>query len=218
MANMPKTDDTSVPKKIELTQEQFDSLMNRLNAVEDSKTQIATEKSPSSGMDQFGKPIGVLQKFSIDPADYEDPRTRLMDLPEFERFAFKQNFVLDWEVDQTLYDTKYGTAISEPKFVLTLKQKRYDEDGNVKKGLIIRGRGIFFEDPMASIKEAVALGLPITEQNSPQFLSDMRFLRYKFWISEILNPRRPESTKAKVHEEVIAGKVYVIEEYQAVVE
>lgn len=218
MAEAPTTENkaSDAPKKIELTQDQFDTLMNRLNAVESSKT--ATEKPASTGVDQFGKPIGILQKFSIDPADYEDPRERLMSLPEFERFAFKQNFVLDWEVDQSLYDTKYGTAVSEPKFVLTLKQKRYDEDGNVKKGLIIRGRGIFFEDPMASIKEAVALGMAITDQNSPEFLSQMRFLRYKFWISEILNPRRPDSTKPKVHEEVIAGKVYVIEEYQAVIE
>lgn len=220
MADQPQEDKSSVealkkeaPKKIELTQEQFDTIMNRMNQLESSGAKTASDAEFVPGTNAYGKPTGILQKFSVDPSDYKDPRGELYDLKELERFAFKQNFVLDWEVEQTLYETKYGTSVSEPKFTLTLKQRRFDEDGNPKDGLIVRGRGIFFEDPSASIKEAAALGLAIDKANSAEFLSQMRFLRYKSWVTEILSPRRPDSTKLKTHEEVIGGRVYVIEDY-----
>lgn len=217
MALKPKTEAKAAPKKIEMTEEQFNTLMNRLSLLENSKTATTTEVN-APGTDQYGKPVGIFQKYSVDPADYQDPREQLYDLPELRRFAFKENYMLDWEVEQSLYDTKFGTAVSEPKFTLTLKQRRFDEDGNTKKGLIVRGRAVFFEDPAASIKEAVMLGLTLAEQNTPEFLSQMRFYRYKFWLMEVLSPRAPENTKNKIHEEVIAGKVYVIEDSQTVVE
>jgi hypothetical protein len=212
--DVASSSDAKKSGEVILTPEQFETLMNRLNKLENTdttKTQTATPAD--TGFDQAGKPIGIIQKFSVDPADYIDPRPMLYDLPELVRFAFKQNYVLDWEVDQLLYDTKYGSAVSEPKFTLTLKQKRFDENGDVRPGLILRGRGIFFEDPMASIKEAVAMGLPLDDSNSREFLSQMRFLRYQAWLVDILSPRRPDSAKRSQHEEVINGRAYIIEEY-----
>jgi hypothetical protein len=199
---------------VTISKEQFDTLMQRLSAVEDSKTQTQTvmPAAVAPGLDQFGRPTGIISKYPVDPSYYNDPRKRLYDLPELERFAFKQNYILDFEVDQMIYETKFGTSMSEPKFTLTLKQRRYDEEGKLRDGLIILGQGIFFEDQAASIKEASAMGLPIDNSHSREFLDQMRFLRMRDWLVERLNPRRPVSTKKKLKEEVIGGKVYRIEE------
>jgi tetrahydromethanopterin S-methyltransferase subunit G len=209
---LTNTQENKEENKVVLTKEQFDEIMSRLSKAEEVKTATVSQ-IPQSSTDQFGRPVGIIEKFTADPLMYADPRPMLYDLPELQRFAFKQNFILDWEVDQLVYETKYGTSFSEPKFTLTLKQKRYDEDGNVKDGLVVRGRGIFFEDPSASIKEANALGMSITNANSREFLAEMRFLRMKDWLMERVNPRRPGSTKKKIKEEVIGGMVYQIEEY-----
>lgn len=212
--------------QVTLDEDKFKELMDRLARLEESKTQTLTSP-PNQGFDQFGKPQGVMQKYSIDPSYYNDPRDGLYDLPELKRQAMRENFHIDWEVEQLIYETKYGTSFSEPKFTLTLFQKRFDDegkeivktapDGKVYHPRIVRQVGIFFEDPVAAIKVAQELGLPIDNANTREFLEQMRFMRYKQWLLEIFNPTRPTSTATKRHQEVIGGKVYQVEAYSNVI-
>lgn len=202
---------------VQLTQEQFDQIMQRLEKAEEQKTQTVTTVAPQSGFDQFGKPSGVIQKYSVDPAHYNDPRTKLAALKELERVAFSHNYMLDWEVEQLIYDTKYGSSFSEPKFTLVLWRKMFDEEGNPNGKRILIQNGIFFEDPVAAVKEAGNLGIPLDNSSSSEFLEQMRFLRYKQWLMDIFNPKRPESTKPKRTPQVIGGVVVEVEEYSTVV-
>lgn len=200
-------------KDVTLSQEQFDNLMNRLNSLEENKTQTVTQEPTRPPVDQFGKPTGIIQKYSVDPAHYKDPRKALSLLKELERVAFDVNYMLDWEVQQLIYETKFGTSFSEPKFTLVLYRRMFDEDGNPTDKRMLIQRGIFFEDPAASIKEAVDMGLPVDNANSSEFLESMRFERYKRWLLDIFNPKKLGSTKRKVTEQVIGGKVVEVEEY-----
>lgn len=200
-------------EKVTLTKEQFDALMSRLESVENVKT---TSTTPISGFDQFGKPTGIIQRYNIDPSHYTSPVDRLYDIQELKREALRENYELIWDVDQIVYETKYGTSFADPKFSIVLKRKVYD-GGELTDRRIIIQTGVFFEDPAASVKEAIGLGLPINNSNTPEFLEQMRYLRYKQWLLDIFNPQLPKSTKAQAHDEVIDGKVYSIEDYSVVV-
>lgn len=200
---------------VTLTQEQFQALMERLNKVENSAT--VTEAPQNNGFDQHGRPVGVIQRYSVDPNNYKDPRDDLAKLPELERVAFSHNYMLEWDIDQLIYDTKYGTSFADPKFTLVLYRKMFNEDGEPNGKRILIQTGIFFEDPAASIKEAAALGLPIDNANSREFLEQMRFLRYKAWLLDIFNPKRLTSTKKKVTQMVIDNRVVEVEDYSTII-
>lgn len=205
----------SQAETVTITQDQYQALMARLDAVDAAKTE--TVRPSDNGFDQYGKPQGVIQRYSLDPAHYSSPLEQLYNLEELRRFGLKDNYEMTWDVDQTIYETKYGTSMADPKFTITLKKKMYDGAGLLTDKRIIVQTGVFFEDPAASVKEAVALGLPIDKANTPEFLSQMRFLRYKQWLLDVFNPNPPTSTKARITPTVIDGKVYEIEDSSVVV-
>lgn len=206
------------PKQITLDEDKFNALMDRLAKLEEPRTVTESVAAPQPGLDQFGKPIGVIQRYSVDPANYKDPREALGQIPELQRFAFNQNYVLDWDIDQLIYETKYGTSFADPKFTLVLWKKMFDpETGEPSGKRILIQTGIFFEDPAASVKEAAALGLPIDNANSREFLEQMRFLRYKQWLLDIFNPKRPTNTAKNYTEMVVDNKIVRVEDYSVVV-
>lgn len=217
--------------KVELTQEQFQALMERLNKLESSKTEsLDVKANQQPELNQLGRAVGIMQKYSVDPRDYEDPRDELMNLAELERFAFKPNYYLGWDVEQTQYETKYGTSFSEPRFEIRLYKRLFEEDGSPTpkvdnagnpvldeqgrpqfKSYLVK-KGYFFEDPAASVKEAQQLGLPITNANSKDFLEQMRKLRYKTWLLEVFN--KPKSADTTRRESMTIGSSIVqVESY-----
>lgn len=203
----------SSPKQVTLDEDKFNQLMERLAKLEEAKTQTTTEAPKDSGFDHLGRPVGVIQRYSVDPANYKDPRDQLKALPELQRFAFAENFMLEWDIDQLIYETKFGTSFADPKFTLVLWKKMFDEDGKPNGKRILIQTGIFFEDPAASIKEAAAMGLPIDKANSPEFLEQMRFYRYKQWLLDIFNPKRPTNTSKNYTEMVVDNKIVRVEDY-----
>jgi tetrahydromethanopterin S-methyltransferase subunit G len=207
---------TAAPRSVTIDEDKFNQLMDRLNKLEDSRTKTVSEAA-DSGFDKFGKPMGMIQKYSLDASHYANPIERLLATPELQRYALKENYELTWLVDQTIYETKFGTTMADPKFNLTLKKKIYDASGELTDRKIIVQTGVFFEDPAASIQEALQLGLPIDDVNSPEFMEQMRYLRFKQWLVDIFNPQLPKSTKAVVTDQVIDGVVYQIEDYSVVV-
>ena len=204
----------SSPKQITLDEDKFNQLMERLSKLEGSKTESSTS---DTGFDQFGKPTGVIQRYSLDPSHYISPVARLLVIPELQRYAVADNYEITWNVDQTVYETKYGTSMADPKFTLVLKKKIYDDKGELTDRRILVQTGVFFEDPAASVQEALQLGLPIDKANTPEFLDQMRFLRYKQWLMDIFNPQLPRTTKARITDQVIDGKAYQIEDYSVVI-
>lgn len=223
---------------VNLTQDQFQALMERLNKLETSKTEtLETKPLPNSNqasIDNLGRTIGIMTKYSVNPDDYEDPREKLMSTPALERFAFRTNYFLKWDVEQTIYETKFGTSYAEPRFELRLYKRLFEDDGtptpDVDKATGIQrldeqGRpqfksylvtkGFFFEDPAASLKEAVQMGLPVNNANSKEFLKQMRELRYQSWLLEVFNKPRTTS-KPNKESMVIGSSVVTVESYSEV--
>lgn len=222
---------TSESPKVELTQEQFQQLMERLNKLESNKTETLEVKNDNVRLDNLGKAIGVMHKYSVNPDDYEDPREKLMNLPQLERFGFRTNYFLKWDVEQTIYETKFGTSYAEPRFELRLYkrlfeddgtptpdidkatgQQRVDEQGRPQFKSYLVTKGFFFEDPAASLKEAAQMGLPVDNANSKEFLKQMREMRYKTWLMEVFQKPRTTS-KPNKESMVIGSSVVTVESY-----
>lgn len=228
--------ETTVEKdNVTLTQEQFNALMERLNALESSKTDSLPGNHSTPELNHQGRVAGVMQKYAVDARDYEDPCPDLMNIPELERFAFKQNYFLLWDVEAVQYENRWGVAYSEPRFVLKLMKRLFEEDGSPTPVLDASGspvlddkgnplhksylvqRAYFFEDPAASITEARQLGIPVTDANSKDFLETMRKLRYKNWLLEIFQPKRPANQSRRSESMLIGSTQVQVESYSELV-
>jgi hypothetical protein len=197
---------TAVPG-VSLSNEQFEMLLNRFAG-------MANEKKADT--------VGVIERFPVTPANYTNPVEELMDLPKFRRFGLKENYVIDWAVTSTRYETRQGQWYIEPRFELTLKRKQYDENGDevVRYNKlnqpfhprIIIGRASFFIDPPADMIEAQLAGLEDSGLSDKEMQERMAFWRYSLWIEERLSPKMPTNSSG-MREEVINGKAYQIEEY-----
>lgn len=220
--------------EVVLTNEQFQALMERLNKLENAPKveEYDGNKVPQHlpGVGALGQNVGVIQKFSVDPSDYIDPRNRLSELKELVKFAFTSNYFLTWDVEQLQYDTKYGTTLLEPRFRLRLYKRLFDDDGEPTllvdklgnpildeqgrkqyKSYLVK-QAFFFEDPGASLAEAHAMGLPVDKSNSAEFLEEMRYHRYKAWLLGIFYPKKPDNQRSK-EQMVIGSSVVEVESY-----
>lgn len=211
---------------VTITQDQFDALMARLEKVESAKTESSTISKQTSTVDMTGRVTGVSTPHPLDPKFYADPRERLYNLPELARYAFRQNYELDFVVEVLNYETKYGTSFSVPKFKLKLKKLILDDDTGepilvehdgkqFKQGYLMKV-GIFFIDPNDAVKTAVDMGIEVTDANSYDFLEQMRFQQYKKWLLDCMKPPKPEDNRATKHA-VIGGSVYQIDEWSEAV-
>lgn len=207
---------------ISISKDQFEQLLARLEKVESAKTESSTMDKTTAQIDMSGRITGVNTPHPLDPKFYTDPRERLYDLPELARYAFKQNYELDFSVEVMNYETKFGTSFSVPKFKLKLKKLILDDDTGepiivehdgrkFKQGYLMKV-GIFFIDPNDAIKTAVDMGIEVTDANSYDFLESMRFQQYKKWILECMKPPKPEENRS-VKQAVIGGSVYQVEEW-----
>lgn len=224
--------EASLEPTVSLTQDQFQALMERLNKLESSKTEtLPTAPNDAVQLNNLGKAVGIMHKYSVNPDDYDDPREKLMSLPALERFAFRTNYFLKWDVEQTIYETKFGTSYAEPRFELRLYKRLFEDDGTPTPDIdkatgqqkvdeqgrpqyksYLVTKGFFFEDPAASLKEAVALGIPVTNANSKEFLKQMRELRYQNWLMEVFQKPRTTSKPSK-DSMVIGSSVVTVESY-----
>ena len=209
-------------EKVEVSKSQLDALLSRLEKLESASTASTSFDKQTSQVDMTGRMIGVNTPHPLDPKFYIDPRDRLYELPELRRFAFRENYELDFAVEVLNYETKWGTSFSVPKFKLKLKRLLLDEetgepkvverDGKrLKQGYLVKV-GIFFIDPNDAIKTAVDMGIEVTDANSYEFLEMMRFEQYKRWLVECMKPPKPEATR-ETKQTVINGTVYSVEEW-----
>lgn len=211
---------------VTLTQEQFQMMLDRLSQrPEPQASPEAVKQAFPAGepptLDGSGRVMGIIERFPINPSFYKNPVEELYETPELKRFNLRYNWVIEWAVTPTKYQTAMGTWYIEPRFELTLKKKQFDEDNNelIKYDdrnqpyhpRIVWGRASFFEDPPANLLEAELAGLTMDDVDSPDFQEKMRMYRYKFWLIEKVSPKAPKFTTSNRREEVIGGKAYEID-------
>lgn len=154
-----------------------------------------------------GSLVGTRDKFILDPKRYPDPRTRLADEPKLQRFAFKENYDMDWGVTVTQYQTKDGVNTREPKFTLKLRRIMFDDDtGLPTDNRYVVCQAIFHEDPEAALVIAHDNGYEVSEYSERDFLDEMRYLRLRDWLLEAFYPPKPQATSKK-KEMVIGNRV-----------
>lgn len=205
---------------VEIEAKKLDELLKRLEKLESAS--VTTSQIDKVTVASNGQAIGVNTPYALQASHYEDPREKLYDLKELQRYAFKQNYELDFVVETTTYETKYGTNFSVPKFKLKLKKLILDDQTGEPIKIEKNGKtfnqgylmkvGVFFIDPTDAISTAVSLGIDEKDANSTTFLDAMRFELYKRWLLECMNPPKPEPNQAK-NQVVIGGSVYEVEEW-----
>lgn len=161
--------------------------------------------------------VGTFEKYTVDPANYDDPTARLAKEPRLAPFAFDYNYNLSFAVEVTQYETKDGINTKEPRFRIELSRKRYDEmgepvtsrnpiTGKDEQEAFLIGTLIFHEDPQAAIIVARENGLEVDETDQVRFLNEMRYIRARDWLMGIFFPAGL-TQQTRQREEVIGGRL-----------
>lgn len=156
--------------------------------------------------------IGTLKKFNTDPNYYPNPTTRLYDEPRLARFAFKENWELEFSVKDSSYTTLDNRRVVEPQFTIQLIGKMYDDDGNLTPGRYVRKQMVFFEDPDAALAIAREQGIDVESFGEKEFLDEMRYLRVRNWLLENFYP--PTNTNKQQNKKQMVVNNQVVEYYE----
>lgn len=174
-------------------------------------------KQPSGPSINNGQVVGEVEKYVVDPANYEDPTERLKKEPRLAPLAFEYNYLLEYMMMVSNYETKSGVNMREPRFHITLYRRVLDTQGNQVKitnpttgkledKYYIARKMVFHEDPQAALVIARENGIEVDQENQQLFLNEMRYLRIRDWLFDIFWPR-PADDRGMVNEEVIGGQV-----------
>ena len=160
----------------------------------------------------------VITKYSWDPKLYADPREKLSNEEKLRRFAFKENYDLNWEVQKVDYEED-GMKVRAPRFLLELLGKMIDEDTNEiaktfdpatktwKEKRYVLKRGMFFEDPDSFITVANQMGIAVPEYLETPFLNEMRYIVMRDWLFENFFPPKTLQDKMQKTETVIDNRL-----------
>jgi hypothetical protein len=172
------------------------ALMAEIETLKANQVQPATQNERA---DQFfansGAQIGangiqgVVQKYEIEKSHYEDPTDRLTSEPELSRFAMRENYVFKWDVEGVTYE-KNNITYSEPRFVIELYRKLYDDEGeamvridnagNRIPQMALVNRNIFHQDEFAAKLAANRMG--ISDLSFDDLLNEYRYQVIKRWL------------------------------------
>lgn len=166
------------------------------------------------GVGNNGKLLGEVEKYALDPNQYQDPTKRLSDEPRLQPMAFKLNYELEYEMSVSHYETKTGVNQKEPEFLVTLMRVVLDDQGLPTDKRYIARRMVFHEDPQAAIVIARDNGINLDEfkdldnttDNQKFFLNEMRYLRVRDWLFDVFWPQ-PIKKENGIREEVIGGSI-----------
>lgn len=139
-----------------------------------------------------GKLTGTFEKYITDPTYYPSPNERLAHEPRLQRFAFRDNFELDFGTTKSFYETKDGINTTEPRFTLKLIRIVYDDDtGEPTNQRYVVSQLIFHEDPQTALTIAQDNEIPVETWGEKEFLDEMRYLRMRDWLIECFYPPAP---------------------------
>ena len=152
--------------------------------------------------------IGTLHKYNTDPSYYPDPTARLAKEPRLARFAFGENWELEYSVKTSEYTTLDNRRVSEPQFTVQLIGKIFDEDGEPTPGRYVRKQIVFFEDPDSALTVARENGVdPTSFGGDKLFLDEMRYLRIRDWLLENFYPSNATGKRENKRQMVIDNQV-----------
>lgn len=154
---------------------------------QNSEQALQGPQATSQGM------VGHLEKYNTDPAMYPDPRERLSNEPRLKRFAFIENYNLEFNVLVTQYTNQDQIRIREPRFEMELLGIMFDEDGEPTNRRYIARRAVFHEDPEAALAIAREQKLDVESMGEKEFLDEMRYLRFRDWLFDFFYPPKPQS-------------------------
>lgn len=193
---------------------------NTLKAqVEELKQLIAQQAKQTQSASTLDAPtitatglIGTFKKYNTDPNYYPDFTERLAKEPRLARFAFGENWELEFSVKDSSYTTLDNRRVVEPQFTVQLIGIMFDEDGNKTDGRYVRRQMIFFEDPDAALAVARENGLNVQDFEEKAFLDEMRYLRVRNWLLEAFYP--PSITNKKQNKKQMVVGNQVVEYYE----
>lgn len=211
LPDMPEPSDT-VKETIE-TEPNLGELQKQIQELKDMQWALmkgamagqlaGTEQASADG----GKLTGTFEKYALSPDLYPDPSERLAEEPKLQRFAFKMNYELSYEVKEVSYTTIDGIRTKEPRFDLTLVRVMLDEEtGEDTDGRYDICRIILHEDPDTALTIARNIGFDMDSMDEQMFLNEMRYIRMRDWLLEAFYPPKPDPQKQK-RDMVINGKL-----------
>jgi hypothetical protein len=184
--------------------------------LEKSQIDRIKEELPAPALSSMGETIGLMVKFPVEKNYYPDPTADLIKEDFLKRFAFADNFLVKWDVKALQYETKWGTSVVEPKFTCVLYQKQFDEDGNPTDRLVRLSDFTFFEDPATVRQLMVELDVDTTGMSEKEIYDLVRYHRIKEWLKHFFLPPKNVQASKRTTEEVIGGRVVVMEEASSV--
>lgn len=183
-------------REASVANEDYAALLKKIEELE--ARQFFTQPQP-----QPLQPVRSITKYSLEAADWPDPRERLADEEKLKSFAFKENFILKWDVGRVNYE-KDGVHYQEPKFRIELwRWKRDPETQELTNKQYRVHKATFFEDPAAAMTVASEKGIEIDDQLQKPFLDELRYMRIRDWLMGIFYPVPP--VKNQGHREEVIG-------------
>lgn len=201
----PNPDGTPVQT---LGEQNVDDLIRQIQELKDMQWKMMAGQVGNVGPSvSNGKMTGTFEKYKTDPGLYPDPGERLAEEPKLQRFAFKINYELAFEVSESAYTTIDNVRTKEPKFKLELVRKMMDEEtGDDTGGRYSVCQIILHEDPETALIIARQNGLPVDENDEAAFLNEMRYIRMRDWLVECFYPPKVETERTR-KDTVIGGKL-----------
>lgn len=199
----------------------MDKLLERISGLEAQLKQrraseIEDVEQPFK-VDTTGETAGVLYKYPVSRDYYPDPTAQLIHEPFLKRFAFEDNYILKWDVDGMVYETKWGTTVAEPKFTMVLYQRQFDPSSGEPTGKLIRIQQLnIFEDPGSVRQLLVELDIDTAGMSEKQIFDLIRYHRISEWLKAIFQPPTNIGSQRRSTETVIDGRVVVMEEESSV--
>lgn len=196
-----KPEEHPAPQPETISQSEVTELLKRIEELEKRGYQPQTMPQVTTrGV------VGTIEKYPVNPALYPDPREKLASEAKLQRFAFKENYDMDWNVSISSYETVDGVRTKEPKFTLQLNRIIFDDDGEKTDGRYVVGRMIMHEDPDSALTVARQYGLEVPDNAALDFLNEMRYLQMRDWLIDAFIP--PSTTTHQEKKDmVVEGQV-----------
>lgn len=213
-SNQQVTEPTTAPelpteKKVEISEDKLNYILEELNRLKSERQNQPQQPLQQAQMGTHGM-VGTTEKYSTNKSNYADPRDRLFNEQEFQRFAIKDNYELTWDILVSRYQTAQGLWFTEPRFEMELRRLDLDEEGNIKRKYLVQ-KYIKHEDFDAAVDIARALGMEIDDTMSKPFIDEMRYQDIKMWLRELFYPPKTiQSSNSGRTEAVIGGTVVTV--------
>lgn len=169
-----------------MSAEQFQQLMNRVNALENGTQQPAPQSQV--GINAMGQVTGTVFHGDTDKEKYEDPTEKLAKEKRFRKFTIDEDYRFEFEVVVKEW-MKDGLRHAAPRFrIYVWRTVRKDEDPDVIEGYALVQRSDF---------------------------KDYDYVQFYNWVETVFYPAKIKPT-IKSTEMVIGGKLVEFKESEKI--